>query len=95
MTDNENRKIEAFDEKLQEYRRQVERNGDTLSIKQRDNLSLSTAEFALDSRYIILEIHKQISGIRKATIAAAVTIVLGGLSWFLFTVLPEIVQHLN
>jgi len=95
VTDNEIRKAEAFDEKLQGYRVSVEKNGDTLTEKQRDNLSLATAEFALDSRYIILEIHKQVDAMRKAVIGAAATIILGGMTWFLFTVLPEVLKHLG
>jgi len=95
VTDNEKRKTNELEEKLKEYRKAVESNGDFLTPKKRDLIIIDVLESTIDMRYIFLDVHKRQQQVNKFIIGAASTIILGGISWFLYNILPELVKHLG
>jgi len=95
VNENEKRKLENFEIKLESYKESIEQNGDTLTDKQRDAVTLMNAEFTIENRYLILELHRLMKKVAWSIIGAAGAFILSMMSWIFLKVLPQIIAHLG
>jgi len=88
MLSNEERKTKELEEKLHEYRRAVESNGDLLTPKKRDAVIIDVLESTIDMRYLFLEMCNKFMRVAEDNKKNVVP----ERRWFIEKVLPGLVQ---